>query len=322
MNRGHPRRTSRRVAASVGCTAVLCISCAEATSPDDLGIVRRDSGIVNPLDVIGTGDTSVGGDTIGGDGTTPPVDAPTPGSVDASMYPAFLHDGRTYDQERDYIAWEGPVSNVTVAHRDGTTLPASEGGGSCASTCNESITRIDTGGRVRGRFTYVQTFSVQVAAGGEPGIGTAVIEACGMEIGRISLAGGSTLGFTNQPQPAFNVPTPGDCTWSIRAEGGWVPFRAVTVTYRGGAPPTVDVRVNGTNGPLVVDAPASYLVSWTSVSAASCVASGSWTGARDLMGSVNYTGVTAGAYTYTVTCTNGGGVASDSVSVTVNRPPG
>ncbi len=240
----------------------------------------------------------------------------------APMSPAYLRDGRTFDQERDYIAWEGPVDYATIMHRDGTSLPPSEGGGSCGGGCNENVTRLNSGGRIRGRMSYVQTFSVQVASTGEGGAGTAVVEACGMVVARVSTSGGTVAGFSNQPQPAFSVPNAGDCEWSVRAEGGHVYVRAVTVGYRGGAPPTVDVRVDGTNGPATFDAPASFLLSWTSTSAASCVASASWSGARDLMGSAMMRGVGAGNYIYTVTCANGGGTTSDSVAVTVNRPPG
>jgi hypothetical protein len=248
--------------------------------------------------------------------------APSDDSAVRPMFPAYLRDGRTYDQERDYIAWEGPVDYATILHRDATSLPPSEGGGSCSGGCNENVTRINAGGRVYGRMSYVQTFSVQIATTGEMGAGTAVIEACGTTVLRISTAGGTVAGFTNQPQPAFSVPTAGDCDWSVRAVGGHVYFRAVTVSYRGGSPPTVDLRVNGTNGPVTFNAPASFLLSWTSTMAAGCTASGSWSGARDLMGAQMMSGVAPGEYTYTVTCSNGGRSTSDSVMVTVTRPPG
>lgn len=241
----------------------------------------------------------------------------------APMFPAYLHDGRTYDQERDYIAWEGPVGTVSLRHRDGTTLPASEGGASCAATCTETVTRIANGGRIRGRFSYVQSFSVQIASTSDPGAGTAIMDVCGTSLPRIALGGGtsSTPGFTNQPQPAFVVPTAGECAWSVRAEGGYVDLRAVTVQFRGGGPPTVDLRVDGLNGPVAYDAPATFLLSWTSTSASRCTASGAWMGARDITGSARLAGVTTGSYTYTVTCENGAGMASDSVMVFVRQPP-
>ncbi len=241
----------------------------------------------------------------------------------APMFPAYLHDGRTYDQERDYIAWEGPVNTVSLRHRDGTALPASEGGASCSATCTETVTRIANGGRIRGRFTYVQSFSVQVAATSDPGAGSAIIDVCGAALPRITLGGGSssTPGFTNQPQPAFAVPTAGDCAWSVRAEGGYVDLRAVTVQFRGDGPPTVDLRVDGLNGPVSYDAPATFLLSWTSTSASRCTASDGWTGAREITGSARLAYVATGTRTDTVTCENGAGTASDTVMVFVRQPP-
>lgn len=305
-------------------------ACAEIDSrPDggatrDSGPTRTDSGVPPVMDSSAPGmdGSAPPADT----GVAPPADVmvmpPPADSAVHPMFPAFLRDGRTFDQERDYIAWEGAVDYATIMHRDGTSLPPSEGGASCGGGCNENVTRINAGGRIRGRFSYVQTFSVQIATTGEAGAGTAVIEACGSVVGRISTVGGTVAGFTNNPQPAFSVPTAGDCDWSVHAEGGHVYFRAVTVAYRGGAPPTVDIRVNGTNGPATFDGPASFLLSWTSTSASSCEASGSWNGARDLMGSQMMTGVAPGVYRYTVTCSNGGGRTPDSVDVTVTRPPG
>jgi hypothetical protein len=276
---------------------------------EDSGVADPDGSSVGPRDDAGgRPDTAVAVDDSGV----------------MSMFPAFLRDGRTFDQERDYIAWEGPVDYATIMHRDGTSLPPSEGGASCSGGCNENITRIGNGGRVRGRFSYLQSFSVQLSATSDAGAGTAIVEACGMVVARILTRGGASAvpGFSNQPQPAFAVATAGECPWSITAEGGYVDFRAVTVMYRSGAPPTVDVRVDGMNGPVTFVAPAQYLLSWTSTSAAQCVASGSWLGARELMGSAMLTGVAPGSYTYTVSCSNGGGTAMDSVMITVTRPAG
>lgn len=304
-------------------------ACAEIDSrPDggatrDSGPTRTDSGVAPMMDSAAPAMDSAAPPADTGVAPTPDVMImPPTDSAVRPMFPAYLRDGRTFDQERDYIAWEGAVDYATIMHRDGTSLPPSEGGGSCGGGCNENVTRISAGGRIRGRMSYVQTFSVQIAATGEGGAGTAVIEACGTVVGRIPTAGGTVAGFTNQPQPAFSVPTAGDCDWSVRAEGGHVYFRAVTVGYRGGAPPTVDLRVNGTNGPATFDGPASFLLSWTSTSASSCTASGSWAGARDLMGAQMMTGVAPGPYMYTVICENGGGRTTDSVMVTVTRPPG
>jgi hypothetical protein len=157
----------------------------------DTGVTPPSDGAAPVMDATTTADTGV---------APRPDAAVTVGdSSVAPMSPAYLRDGRTFDQERDYIAWEGAVDYATIMHRDGTSLPPSEGGGSCGGGCNENVTRINSGGRIRGRMSYVQTFSVQVASTGEGGAGTAVVEACGMVVARVSTSGGTVAGFSNQP---------------------------------------------------------------------------------------------------------------------------
>ena len=241
----------------------------------------------------------------------------------ASLFPKYLKSGRTYDQETDYIQWNGNVSYINLYHRDNTTKPPSEGGASCINGCTEQVTRIKDGGSVSGNFTYLKTFSVQVAYSGSSSVGTAVIKACGKTVltQDLYLDGSSAPGFNNFPTPAWNVPTSGDCTWSISATGGYVDFRAVTTTFRSTSAPTVDLKVNNSNGPLDLAEPASYTLSWTSTNAAECTASGDWSDAQKTAGSQALSNVSSGAYTYSLTCTNPSGSASDSVVVNVSPGP-
>lgn len=87
------------------------------------------------------------------------------------------------------------------------------------------------------------------------------------------------------------------------------------------AQPTVDIKVNGSDGPVNLTAPASYTVSWTSASTTACSTLGTagsqmGTANTSLNGSQSVSGQVAGSYTYTSTC----GSASDSVTVTVSAP--
>jgi hypothetical protein len=243
--------------------------------------------------------------------------------VFANITPEYLKNGRTYDQENTYFKWAGTVGYVQLFHRDGTSLPPSEGGGSCGSGCTENVTRIYNGGSVSGNFTYLQTFSVQLASSGDPGVGTAVIKACGQTIWTVNLyqAGGGTPGFSNIPSPAWNVPVGGDCTWSVSASGGYVDFRAVTTSFRSTPAPTVNIKVNGSDLPFNTSPPANYTLSWTSTNAASCTASGNWSGAQVTNGTQAYSNITSGTYTYTLTCTNPSGSAADSVTINVAANP-
>lgn len=219
-----------------------------------------------------------------------------------AISPDYLKSGRTYDQERTYIQWNGSVAYVSLYHRDSTSLPPSEGGGSCGSGCTETVTRIQSGSSISGNFTFLKTINVQVATTGDSSAGTAIIRACGQVIAsqNLYLPGGGTPGFNNIPNPAWNVPTSGDCTWSITASGGYVDFRAVTTSYRASPPPTVDIQINNTQGPLSQTAPGGYTLNWTSANASTCTASGNWSGSKTGSGSQAYSNVTAGTYTYTL----------------------
>ena len=85
-------------------------------------------------------------------------------------------------------------------------------------------------------------------------------------------------------------------------------------------PPVVDVKVNSLDGPLSIVAPAKYSLSWSSNSSI-CTKSGSWSGSGGSTGFQSFVDVlTAGTYTYTVTCSNGAGSTSDSVTVVITDP--
>lgn len=240
-----------------------------------------------------------------------------------AIFPEYLRNGRTYDQERSYIQWNGSVAYVNLYHKDNTTLPASEGSVYCGNGCTEQVTRIQDGSSISGNFTYLQTFNVQVAYSGDRNVGSAIIRACGQVIRNedLYIPNQGTPGFNNLPSPAWNVPTAGDCAWSITASGGYVDVRAVTTTYRTTPAPTVDLKVNNTNGPLHLNAPGSYTLSWSSTNAASCTASGSWNGSQSTAGSQAVNTVPAGVYTYNISCSNPAGTATDSVTVNVYRLP-
>lgn len=88
-------------------------------------------------------------------------------------------------------------------------------------------------------------------------------------------------------------------------------------------PPTVDIKVENQDLSITRVNPASYTLSWTSQNAVTCLASstdGSWAGSVPFSGSKSFTGVGVGTRTYSITCTNVSGSATDSILVVVVEP--
>lgn len=79
---------------------------------------------------------------------------------------------------------------------------------------------------------------------------------------------------------------------------------------------TVDIKANGSDGPVTITYGSSASLSWTSNNANSCQASGDWSGTKAISGSETTANLTS-SKTYTLTCTGSGGSASDSVTVNV-----
>jgi len=96
-------------------------------------------------------------------------------------------------------------------------------------------------------------------------------------------------------------------------------------TYTGPVPPviptietpTVDLKINNSDKPLIKQAPASINLSWDSTNANSCKASGAWSGNKALSGSEQITNISEGDYNYTLACNNQIANISDSVSLQV-----
>jgi hypothetical protein len=95
--------------------------------------------------------------------------------------------------------------------------------------------------------------------------------------------------------------------------------------------PTVDLKVNGSDAPAAVVAPANISISWVTANPSyitgSCTGTGQgWDGVKNKNGGNdsggNLNNLPAGIYPYTITCSkSGGGTISDSVSITVGAPP-
>ena len=124
----------------------------------------------------------------------------------------------------------------------------------------------------------------------------------------------------------FSVPlnTVGDRTFTVTTDAtlnlvfatitgeSWV--NAIEVRQLSTAP-TVTLSAN----PSSMAPGGTSTLSWNSTNAASCTASGAWSGARTTVGSEG-TGALAATSVYTLTCDGAGGSATQSVTVTVAAP--
>jgi len=80
-------------------------------------------------------------------------------------------------------------------------------------------------------------------------------------------------------------------------------------------PPSPTVSL--TLAPANITTAQSTVLSWSSANAASCSASGAWSGAKATSGSVTITPTTAGSFTYNLACSGDGGTANGSAALSV-----
>jgi len=84
--------------------------------------------------------------------------------------------------------------------------------------------------------------------------------------------------------------------------------------------PTIDIKANGSNGPITIDYNTSANLTWASSHAIHCEASDDWMGQKSTSGSES-TGNLTSSKKYAITCSGLGGTASDYVLVNVNDAP-
>ena len=83
-----------------------------------------------------------------------------------------------------------------------------------------------------------------------------------------------------------------------------------------GNTPTVDLKINGVDGPVTISKGASTTLSWTSTNTTTCMAQDGWTNSTSTAGSVSSEPVDSNR-SFTIICTGPGGTATDTVRVEV-----
>ena len=94
---------------------------------------------------------------------------------------------------------------------------------------------------------------------------------------------------------------------------------SITVIPPAVTPPVTAPVVNVSASPLVVVYNGATELSWTTNNTDNCVASGDWSGSKNLSGSEIKSNLTADKI-YTLTCTGAGGTTIDSVAIAVDEP--
>lgn len=235
---------------------LICTGCGDTSAADDTGHTGN-GGSAGDSGSGGDGGGSVsggawgnGGSAQGGSAAGGAASGGSSAGGGGNTKPYYLHAGRTYDQEKDYIEWDGQVSFVMLKHKDQTSLPADEGGASCSGGCDEQVTRIEAGASVWGKFKGITGINVQLASTDEAGVGSGVVSICNQDLPAFNLKASSTglPGFNNMPSPAHAVSPTDDCQWRVKAVGGFVYFRAVTVTTPAGSGGGGGTGGSGTGG--------------------------------------------------------------------------
>ncbi|MEJ2621776.1 MAG: fibronectin type III domain-containing protein [Candidatus Thiodiazotropha sp.] len=108
-----------------------------------------------------------------------------------------------------------------------------------------------------------------------------------------------------------------DSTFTLSCTGEYGSAEAA-VEVKIGAPDATTVNLSAT--PVTVSPNGTTTLSWDSVNADSCTASGDWSGSKEVSGSETISSIAKNS-TFNLSCSGANGNASDSVAVTVNRPP-
>ncbi len=129
-------------------------------------------------------------------------------------------------------------------------------------------------------------------------------------------------------QPNFTAPQVSydrtyTCTLTVTDTYGASDSDSMNVLVKNYPPLTVDIKANNSDGPVTLYYKDYVTLSWTSQNAASCLASGDWSGSKSTSGSQTIQLNSVKTYTFTLTCTdtNGGQSSDDSVQVIVKPKP-
>ena len=245
-----------------------------------------------------------------------------------------------------------PVSPVTPGQAVTLTWSTTNNPTSCVASGDWSGSKAGSGSMVVGPLNTIKTYNFDITcSNGTGGTFDSVAIAVIPPPPSVSLTGSpssiytgssSTLSWTVTNNPS-SCTASGDWAGSKSASGSQSTGTLSTVkTYsytlkctNAGGSDTASTSVSVSSGnpatkpvvsisasPTSVGTGSTSTIAWSATnSPSSCTAGGSWSGSKGSSGSQS-TGTmnSAGSYTYTLSCTNSGGTASSSASLTVQPP--
>ena len=217
---------------------------------------------------------------IAGSVNSPATSAATPGAFQAA------YGGSSSD---------GFVAKIVVHTPTTTTLSAAPSSATAGTAINLTATVAEVGGTSAPTGTV--TFKDGTTSLGSMtlnGTGIAVFTTSSLGVGAHSI----TAAYGGDSANASSTST------------------AASVTVTAAAAPTVTIAV----APTSITVGQSATLTWSSVNATACTASGAWSGSEGTSGTMSVTPTAAGTLGYVLTCTGAGGSGNATASLTVAAP--
>ena len=220
-------------------------------------------------------------------------------------------------------SWSGPVAlSGTEARTSGSagyydyTLSCNGSGGSASATASLTVTSSGTVICSPPGISLDLT-QASIVEGQSSTLNWSVgTDGCGRPVS--CTASGSWSGAVANSGSLDLAPSAGTFSYAITCRST---SRSTTLTVSPAAsppPPVVDVTV----APAGINLGDSALVSWTTSGVRSCTASGAWSGATGLSGSLTVAPSSYGSYDYVLTCLGSSASAGDTATLSVEQAAG
>ncbi len=147
-----------------------------------------------------------------------------------------------------------------------------------------------------------------------------IVPSCGSRPANTTFYTGDDVGLVaNTPSVYAATDTPAKCEYVCNTGYQWNGFSACNPLL----PPTVNLKINNSDGPLNLTSGAPMNFTWTVTNATACTATSSdgWAGNNKALPSGSESVLAGTTSNHTLTCTGPGGTSSDSVQVNVTCVP-